>query len=230
MKTIGILGGMTPDSTALYYEHIIRTYQSRFDDYAFPPIVIYSVSFQDYVDWMFAGKWDKIAVGLSEGMQNLEKAGAGVGVIATNTMHKVFDRVASSVSIPLISIIDATAENILEKKIKTVGLLGTIFTMEQDFYKEGLQKFGIEVVVPSGADQQTVNRIILDELGKGVIREESRKRYLDIIRGMQADGAEGIVLGCTEIPLLIQQEHCDIPVFDTTVIHAEKVLNYSLEE
>ena len=230
MKTIGILGGMTPESTTLYYEHIIHTYLERFDDYAFPKIIIYSVSFQQYEDWMFADEWDRIAEGLSEGMRALEKASAEVGVIATNTMHKVFDRVVSAVSIPLISIIDTTAELILENEIKTIGLLGTIFTMEQSFYKEGLAKFGIEAVVPSQADMQTVNRIILDELGKGVIREESRKKYLDIIDQLRDEGAQGVILGCTEIPLLIQQEHCDIPVFDTSVIHAEKVLEYVLEE
>jgi aspartate racemase len=227
-QTIGILGGMTPESTTVYYEHITRTYIKRYGDYGFPRIIIYSVSFQQYEDWMVAGQWDKIAGGLTEAVQSVAKAGADFAVIATNTMHIVFPQIEKNSPIPLLSIIGATAEAIRERNMKTVGLLGTRFTMTEPFYKEGLEKHGIKTIVPGKQDRKTVDDIIFHELGKGEIRDESRQKYVDIVKRTHDAGAEGIILGCTEIPLLINEEDCGVPLFNTTVIHAEKALAYAL--
>jgi len=228
-KTIGILGGMTPESTTVYYEHIIRTYQKRFGDYGFPEIIIYSVSFQSYEDWMISGQWDAIAQGLTNAMMSLSKAGADFGVIATNTMHKVFHHIQANVPIPLLSIIDVTAKAIQEKGMKSIGLLGTRFTMTEPFYREGLSAFGIETLIPNEEDRKTVDEIIFHELGRGEIREESREKYVRIVQRLHKQGAEGVILGCTEIPLLISEKDCDIPLFNTTILHAETALEYSLE-
>lgn len=229
-KTIGIVGGMTPESTTSYYEYITRTYQKRFGDYSFPEIVIYSVSFQQYEDWMNDGHWDLIAGGLIRAVRSLAKAGADFAVIATNTMHKVFDKIQEKSSVPLISIIDATAEDILKRGMETVGLLGTIFTMREAFYKNGLKKYGIRTLVPDDHEQKIVNEIIFRELGKGEIKKGSKQKYIDIVHRLHAQGAEGVILGCTEIPLLISEKDCGVPLFDTALIHAEKALQYSLAE
>jgi aspartate racemase len=227
-KNIGILGGMTPESTTVYYEHITRTYIKRYGDYGFPQIIIFSVSFQQYEDWMTAGQWDKIAQGLSEAVQSVAKAGADFAVIATNTMHIVFPQIEKNSPIPLLSIIDATAEAIRERGMKTIGLLGTRFTMTEPFYKEGLEQFGIKTIVPDEQDRKTVDDIVFHELGKGEIRDDSRRKYVDIVKRLHRQGAEGVILGCTEIPLLINEKDCGVPLFNTTVIHAEKALAYAL--
>jgi aspartate racemase len=229
-KTIGILGGMTPESTTTYYQHITRSYVERFGNYSFPAIIVYSVSFQQYEDWMLAGEWNAIAEGLSKAVISLKNGGADFIVIATNTMHKVFHQIQKKSPIPLISIIDATAEEIHKRKMGTVGLLGTIFTMKESFYKDGLKKHGIRTLVPEAEDQDIVNQIIFDELGRGIFTKESRKQYVEIVRRLHERGAEGIILGCTEIPLLIKEEDCGIPLFDTAVIHAEKALQYALSD
>ena len=227
-KTIGILGGMTPESTTVYYEHITRTYQKRHGDYGFPEIIIYSVSFQRYENWMISGQWDNIAEGLTQAVLSLSKAGADFCVIATNTMHKVFGHIQSHSPIPLLSIIETTAEAIQNRKMNTVGLLGTRFTMREAFYRDGLAEFGIQTIIPNDEDLKTVDDIIFHELGKGVIRQESREKYVDIVRRLHSQGAEGVVLGCTEIPLLISEADCDVPLFNTTILHAEKALEYAL--
>jgi aspartate racemase len=227
-KTIGILGGMTPESTTVYYEHITRTYQKKYGDYGFPEIIIYSVSFQSYEDWMISGEWDHIAEGLTKAVLSLSKAGAEFCVIATNTMHKVFQHIQSNAPIPLISIIEATAEAIRDRGMRTVGLLGTRFTMREAFYKQGLAEFGIQTIIPDDKGLKTVDDIIFHELGKGVIREESREKYVRIVQQLHRQGAEGVVLGCTEIPLLIDEADCDVPLFNTTILHAEKALVYAL--
>ena len=228
VKTIGILGGMTPESTTVYYEHITRTYIKRYGDYGFPQIIIYSVSFQQYEDWMMAGQWDKIARGLTQAVQAVARAGADFAVIATNTMHIVFPQIEKNSPIPLLSIIDATAEAIREKSMKTVGLLGTRFTMTEPFYKDGLEKHGIQTIVPDEQDRKTVDDIIFHELGKGELRDDSRQKYVDIVKRLHCQGAEGVILGCTEIPLLINEKDCGIPLFNTTVIHAERAMDHAL--
>ncbi len=228
MKTIGILGGMSPESTVAYYEYITRTYTERFGDYGYPEVIIYSVSFQPYVDWPNAGRWDLVAAGLSEAARKLAAAGADFVLIATNTMHKVVDDVRAAVDVPVLSLLDAVGEAILAQGISTVGLLGTRFTMEKPFYRGALAEQGITVLVPEEAERDVVHRVIYDELVAGKIRGASREQYVAIIEGLAARGAEGVVLGCTEIPLLVRPEDVSLPLFDTTQIHAEAALTYAL--
>ncbi len=228
-KKIGILGGTSPESTVEYYQYITRTYTERFGDYGYPEVIIYSVSFQPYVDWPNQDRWDLVAEGLSEAAQKLESAGADLIVIATNTMHLVFDQVQASVTVPMLSLLDAVGDAILARGIKTVGLLGTRFTMEKTFYQDALTHKGITVLVPDVQDREFVNAVIYNELVAGQIRDQSRARYVTIIEKLAERGAEGIILGCTEIPLLVNEDDAGMPLFDTTVIHAEAALNYALE-
>jgi aspartate racemase len=218
---------MSPESTVAYYEYITRTYTERFGDYGYPEILIYSVSFQPYVDWPNQDRWDLVARGLGEAAQKLAAAGADLLLIATNTMHLVFDEVQASVELPMLSLLDATGEAILVRGLGTVGLLGTRFTMEKTFYQDALARQGINVLVPDAADRAYVNDVIYDELVAGQIRAESRAGYLAVIRKLVERGAEGVILGCTEIPLLVSEEDAGIPLFDTTTIHAEAALNYA---
>ena len=227
-KKIGILGGMSPESTVEYYQYITRAYTERFGDYGYPEIIIYSVSFQPYVDWPNQDRWDLVAQGLSEAAQKLEAAGADFIVIATNTMHLVFDQVQVNVAIPMLSLLDAVGDAILARGMETVGLLGTKFTMEKSFYQDALSRKGITVLVPDEQEREFVNGVIYDELVAGQIRAESRAGYVAIIEKLAERGAEGVILGCTEIPLLVNEEDAGMPLFDTTVIHAEAALNYAL--
>jgi len=227
-KKIGILGGLSPESTVVYYTYITRTYTERYGDYGYPEIIIYSVSLQRYHDWRSRDEWDKIAGDMIAAARNLEKAGADFGIIATNTMHIVYDEVQAAVRIPFIHIIDATVKVIREGGYSRVGLLGTKFTMGEDFYRDRLAANGITSMVPSKKDQEMIHRIIVEELVRGRIKEDSRRQYLEIIGKMQKEGVEGIILGCTEIPLLIQEKHCVLPLFDTTAIHAEAALQCAL--
>ncbi len=227
-KVIGILGGMSPESTAEYYQHITRTYTQRYGDHGYPRIIIYSVSFQSYVDWPNQNRWDLVAQDLSDAARRLEAAGADFIVIATNTMHIVFDEVQASVNIPMLSLLDAVGEAILARGMSTVGLLGTRFTMEKPFYRDSLAEKGITVLVPDAGDRGYVNDVIYDELVAGQIRPESRVGFVAIIKRLAESRAEGIILGCTEIPLLVSETDAGIPLFDTTTIHAEAALNYAL--
>ncbi len=227
-KKIGILGGMSPESTAEYYQFITRRYTERFGDYGYPEIIIYSVSFQPYVDWPGAERWDLVAQGLSEAAQRLEAAGADFIIIATNTMHLVFDEVQAAVNVPMLSLLEVVGDAILTRGLKTVGLLGTKFTMEKPLYHNALAKKGITVLVPNAADRAYVNQVIYDELVAGDIRAESRAGYVEIINKLAQQGAEGVILGCTEIPLLVSESDVGLPLFDTTLIHAEAALNYAL--
>jgi aspartate racemase len=227
-KKIGILGGLSPESTVVYYTYITRAYTERYGDYGYPEIIIYSVSLQKYHDWRARGEWDKIAGDMISAAHNLEKAGADFGIIATNTMHIVYDEVQAAVTIPLLHITDATIKVIREGGYSTVGLLGTKFTMNEDFYRDRLVANGINSIVPSIEDQEIVHRIIVEELVRGQIKDNSRQQYLEIINKMQKEGVEGVILGCTEIPLLIQEKDCALPLFDTTVIHAEAALQYAV--
>ncbi|GAG13116.1 unnamed protein product [marine sediment metagenome] len=228
-KKIGILGGMSPESTVAYYEHITRTYTERFGDHGYPEVIIYSVSFQPYVDWPQEDRWDLVAQGLSEAAQKLEAAGADFIVIATNTMHLVIDQVQASVQVPILSLLDAVGEAILARAMKKVGLLGTQFTMEKAFYQEALARKGVTVLVPDAKDRQYVNAVIYKELVAGQIRDESRAGLVAIIDELVARGAEGVILGCTEIPLLVSETDAAIPLLDTTVIHAEAALQSAVE-
>jgi aspartate racemase len=229
-KRIGILGGMSPESTVAYYEYITRTYTERYGDYGYPEIVIYSVSFQPYVDWPAEGRWNLVARGLGQAAKRLVAAGADFIVIATNTMHKVYDEVQAAVDVPVLSLLDAVAAAVLARQVTTVGLLGTRFTMEQPFYREALEAYGIQVLVPDAEDRAYVDRVIYDELVAGRILPASRAGFHAIIDRLVRRGAEGIILGCTEIPLLVSEADTNMPLFDTTAIHAEATLRYALEE
>ena len=165
---------------------------------------------------------------MAKALEKLHGAGADFGIIATNTMHIVFDEVQRAVQMPLLSIVQATAEGIHEAGVKKVGLLGTVFTMTEPFFRDGLAKSGLKVVVPEPADQQRINDVIYQELCRGTILESSRLFFLDVINRLSAQGAEGIVLGCTEIPLLIEPQHCNLPLFNTSLLHAAKALEFAL--
>jgi aspartate racemase len=228
-RKIGILGGMSPESTSTYYEHITRTYTKRFGDFGYPEILIYSVSFQKFVDWQRAGQWDAAAREMAEALESLRLAGADFGLIATNTMHIVFEDVQRAVKMPLLSIVDATSEAILAAGLRSVGLMGTVFTMRERFFRDRLAQSGIEVLVPETDDQDRMNEVIYQELCSGRILPASRSMFLEIIERLRAAGAQGIVLGCTEIPLLVRPQDCDLPLFNTTLLHAEKALNLSIQ-
>lgn len=227
-KRIGILGGMSPESTTIYYEYITRTYRERFGDHGYPEILILSVSFQEFMDWMREDRWDLITEKIVEGLTHLHKGGADFGLIATNTMHAVFDEVEKRSPMPLISIVDATAEEVRKERLQVVGLLGSTFTMGGDFYKKKLLSYSIDTIVPGKKDQEYVNRVIFEELVNGQILQSSRKGFIRIIEDLKDRGVQGVILGCTEIPLLVREEDVDMKLFDTTVIHAEKALNYAI--
>jgi aspartate racemase len=229
MKRIGILGGMSPESTTLYYEHITRTYTSKFGDYGYPEILIYSVNFQKFVDWQHNGQWAEAARAMAEALERLRGTGADFGLIATNTMHIVFDEVQRAVHMPLLSIIQATAEAVLAAGLRSIGLLGTVFTMSEPFFREGLERSGIKVLVPDSGDQQRINNVIYQELCRGDIWDSSRQMFLENIDRLRRRGAEGIILGCTEIPLLIEPQHCPLPLFNTSLLHAAKALDFALQ-
>jgi len=228
-KKIGILGGLTPESTITYYMHIVHRYHELYGNHGYPETIIYGVSFQQYEDWMNQEDWDSIEKALLKGLKSLKLAGADFAVIATNTMHILFEKLQAQVDIPLISIVDATAEAIKKEGFSKVGLIGTQFSMTKPFYREGLANHGIEVLTPDKEDRDYIVKVIFEELSIGKLTEESRKGYLEIIDKLVAEGAEGIVLGCTEIPLLIRQKDTSVKVFDTATVHAEKALQYAIQ-
>ncbi len=228
-KRIGILGGMTPESTVTYYQHVFRRYEELHGDLGYPETIIYDVSFKRFEDWMGEEDWESIEEALLDGLKRLAAAGADFAVIATNTMHILFDKLEARSPLPLMSIVDATAEAVREEGLEVVGLLGTRFTMEKPFYREGLMRHGIDTLVPDEGDREYINRVVFEELSRGQLLTESRNRYLEIIDGLVQEGAQGIVLGCTEIPLLVTPEHTDVKLFDTAVIHAEKALQHAIE-
>ena len=229
MKTIGLIGGMSWESTVTYYQVINETIKKQLGGLHSAKCILYSVDFDEIEKYQVSGEWDKSADVLSEAAQALERAGADYIVICTNTMHKVAPEIGRRIHIPILHIADMTAAELQKQGIKKVGLLGTKYTMRQDFYKNILIEQGIEVVIPNDADVDVVNRIIYDELCLGKISEQSKDIYLDIIMKLAQDGAQGIILGCTEIGLLVRQSDTDIPLFDTTLIHAEQAALKSLE-
>ena len=227
-KKIGILGGLTPESTITYYMHIVHRYHELYGNHGYPETIIYGVSFQQYEDWMNQEDWDSIEKALLKGLKSLKLAGADFAVIATNTMHILFEKLQAQIDMPLISIVDATAEAIKKEGFSKIGLIGTQFSMTKPFYREGLANHGIEVLTPDKEDRDYIVKVIFEELSIGKLTEESRKGYLEIIDKLVAEGAEGIVLGCTEIPLLIRQKDTSVKVFDTATVHAEKALQYAI--
>lgn len=229
MKTIGMLGGMSWESTASYYAALNEGVKQKRGGLHSAKLCLYSVDFDEIEKLQHAGDWDKTAEILSSAAKGVEVAGADFLLICTNTMHKVAPQIEENISIPILHIADATAEVLQEKGVKKVGLLGTKFTMEQDFYKGRLtDNFGIDVVVPDEDQRQVVHDIIYTELCLGEIKDQSRVRYLNIIADLESQGAEAVILGCTEIALLVQQAHTDMPLFDTTQIHADKAVEWAL--
>ena len=229
MKKIGLIGGMSWESTAEYYRIMNQEVKRRLGGSHSAEIIMYSVDFEPIHRLQFSGQWDKLAEMLSDIARKLEGAGADFIVIATNTMHKVAPQIEKSISIPLLHIADATAEKIKEKGLSRVGLLGTKFTMEMDFYRKRLlEKHGIEVIVPEKEERSYINDAIYNELVLGIIKEETRNNFKRIIKGLAEKGAQGIILGCTEIPLLIKQKDVELPIFDTTEIHAGKAVDLAL--
>lgn len=222
MKTIGLIGGMSWESTVTYYQIINKTIKDELGGLHSAKIILYSVDFAEIEKCQANGDWDKSADILGTAAENLEKAGADYIVICTNTMHKVVPQIQKHIRIPIIHIAEATAEQLIEKKISKVALLGTKYTMTQTFYKEKLVEAGIEVLIPNQQDIEIVNNVIYNELCLGIISEDSKKEYFRIIQELAMQGVQGVILGCTEIGLLIKQNDIGIPVFDTTEIHAHK--------
>jgi aspartate racemase len=220
-KKIGIIGGLSPESTISYYLHITRKYAREFGDCNYPEIIIYSVNLEKYHQWRMHNQWDAISDDLIRAANNLKKAGADFGLIATNTMHKVFDQVQKEIALPLIDLLEVTALEAKKQNLKKLGLLGTINTMSDGFYQRRLAQFGLTTIVPNEADQSIVHNIIVDELVLGRFLKPSKSQYLRIIEQLAREGANGIILGCTEIPLLIHQQDCALPLLDTAQIHAD---------
>jgi aspartate racemase len=230
MKTIGLIGGMSWESTLEYYRIINEMVKEKLGGLNSAKILMYSVNFAEIAELQHKDEWSELSQILTDIAVKLENGGAEAVLICTNTMHKVADEVQKGINVPLINIIDVTAERIKNKGLKRVGLLGTKFTMEDEFYRKRLEKYGIQVLIPDEEGREVVHSVIYNELCVGVIKPESKEAYLKIIQDLSSKGAEGVVLGCTEIPLLIKQEDCDIPIFDTTRIHAEAAVKFALNE
>jgi aspartate racemase len=229
MRTIGLIGGMSWESTAVYYRRINEQVRSRLGGLHSAELVIRSVDFEAIVGLQKAGAWDKASDLLSTIGRNLQSAGASCVLICTNTMHKLADSVQRSIDVPLLHIVEVTGEALTSAGMRRPLLLATRYTMEQDFYRAVLrEKYGIEAMVPEAADRTAVHDIIFDELCCGIIRPSSRQRYLDIIARGRANGADSVILGCTEIGLLIGPEQIDLPVFDSTLLHADAAVDFSL--
>ena len=228
MKTIGLIGGMSWESTAIYYRLIIEGVKQRLGGLHSAKILLDSVDFHEIEALQRSGDWDSAGILLADSARALERAGADFLVLCTNTMHKVAPAIAAAVTIPLLHIADATAEQVKGAGLRTVGLLGTRFTMEQDFYRGRIEGHGVRVVVPEAEDRDLVHRVIYDELCLGNIRSDSRGHYREIIARLAARGAEGIIFGCTEIGLLVSAADSPVPVFDTTAIHAQRAVEMAL--
>ena len=230
MKIIGLIGGMSWESSVQYYQIINRTIRERLGGFHSAKCILYSVDFAEIELLQHQEKWEDATQLMIEAARSVERAGAEFLVICTNTMHKMADEVQNQIRIPILHIADATAEKVKGQGLKKVGLLGTRFTMEEDFYKGRLvSKHGLDVIVPTAGQREILHRIIYDELCAGIIKQSSEMTYLKIIEGLAREGAQGIILGCTEIGLLVKQEGCQIPLFDTTVIHAVAAVDYALK-
>jgi aspartate racemase len=230
MKTIGLIGGMSWESSLEYYRIINEWTKTKLGGFHSAESLMYSVDFAEIEILQHQGKWPETAQILSQAAKSLEAGGADFIVLCTNTMHKVAPEIESAVRIPLLHIADATARSISARSLKKVGLLGTRFTMEEDFYKGRLtQKHGLEVLVPAPPDRETIHRVIYEELVVGRIDPSSRQQFVKIIERLAEAGAQAVILGCTEIGLLVKDKDSPIPLFDTTRIHAEAAVEMALE-
>lgn len=230
MKTIGLIGGLSWESTAEYYKYMNQGMMNKLGGLNSAKILLYSCNFEEVVRLQKAGAWEEAAAVLADAARKLEAGGCDMILICTNTMHVVAKEVQEAVSIPLLHIVDTTVARIKSKGLRAIGVLGTRYTMEQSFYCDRLREQGLEVIIPEEADRIRVHDIIFDELCKGEFKTESRAEYTAIIDRLRAQGAEGIILGCTEIPLLIGQKDVDLPIFDTTLIHAEAAVEFALSQ
>ena len=230
MKTIGLIGGMSWESSLEYYRIINEHVKAKLGGFHSAKSLMYTLNFNEIQKLQHQEKWDELTSVMIKAAQDLEKGGADLVLICTNTMHKMADDVQDNITIPLLHIVDTTADRIKKKNLKKIGLLGTNFTMEEDFYKGRLiDKHGLEVIIPHQNDRHIIHKVIYQELCLGDINKTSKEQYVEIINKLVASGAEAIILGCTEIPLLIQQEDVKIPLFDTTTIHAEAAVAYALK-
>ena len=228
MKTIGLLGGMSWESSAEYYRIINETVKKRLGGLHSASCILYSVDFAEIEALQQTGRWDETGASLAGAAQALERAGADLLIICTITMHKLADAVQARIEIPLLHIADATAQRIKIAGLGRIGLLGTRFTMEETFYRDRLIGSGLDVLIPEAIGREMVHHVIYDELCLGLIKTDSKANYLAVIDQLVAGGAEGVILGCTEIGLLIGPEDCRTPLFDTTRIHAEAAVDYAL--
>lgn len=228
MQTIGLIGGMSWESTALYYKLINERVRDRMGKLHSAPLLMYSYDFQEIKEMQYSGRWSEAAASLAEIARRLEDAGARAIVLCTNTMHKLAPDIVSRVTIPFIHIGDATAERIRAKGYRRVGLLGTKFTMEEEFYVGRLRAHGLDVLLPPADAQADVNRIIYDELCLGIVAAPSRRRYQEAMAALVPRGAECIILGCTEITMLVGQDDTTVETFDTTAIHAETAADFAI--
>ena len=230
MKKIGIIGGLSPESTIEYYKVITRKYNEIKGNNAFPNLTIESLDLQEFTNLMIENDLKKVLNFLFSAAQNLMKSGAELIILATNTPHIVFNELEKKVNVPMLSIMDATGEAIQKKQLDKIGLIGTRFTMNSSYYQDALSKYGITVIVPSNKDKKIIDEIIYNELTYHILKEESKQKYLKVIENLKNQGAQGVILGCTEIPLLIKQDDCDMPVFDTTTIHALATLSLAMKD
>lgn len=228
MRTIGLIGGMSWESTALYYKWINEGIRDALGGLHSASLVIHSYDFETIKTLQYAGQWDEAGAMLTDTAQRLERAGAEAILICTNTMHKVAPQVEAAIGVPLLHLADCTADAIVASGIDRVALLGTRFTMEEDFYAERLKRRGLEVLIPDAAGIDEVNRIIYDELCRGIVLDTSRNRYREVIAGLVEAGAQGVILGCTEITMLIGPANVTVPTFDTTALHAEAAVRFAL--
>ncbi len=225
-----MIGGMSWESSAEYYRLMNEEVKQQLGGLHSAKCILYSVDFQEIEHYQAEGEWSKAGQVLAEAAQSLESAGAEFIIICTNTMHKVIDIITEKITIPILHIADATANQIEKASLQKVALLGTKYTMEQDFYRARVEGFGIEVLVPLAEERTEVNRIIYEELCLGKIEQTSKDYYLQVIENLVQLGAQGIILGCTEIGLLIKQEDVNVPVFDTTLLHAQAAVNMAIQK
>ena len=230
MKTIGLIGGMSWESSIEYYRIINQATREKLGGLHSAKSLMYSVEFAEIENLQHQNRWDDAANILIKAARSLEKGGADFALICTNTMHKLYEEVQEQIQIPLLHIADATAQAIKSSGMDKIGLLGTRFTMEEDFYKGRLiEKYDLKVIIPTSEEMDQVHRVIYDELCAGIIEQSSRQIYTDVIKRLIAAGAQGIILGCTEIGLLVKQEDSSVPLFDTTEIHAQAAVKFALD-
>ncbi len=230
MKTIGLIGGTTWVSTVDYYRLINQQVNKKLGGLSSAKILLYSVNFAEFNPPTDPNEWGLLTKKFSDISRNLEKAGADCIAFCANTPHIIADEIQKTISIPIINIAEETAMVVSKHNFKKVGLLGTRITMEQSFYKDKLSRSGVETLIPEFEDRKFIHSSILDEMAKDIFKKETKQKYLEIINKLISQGVEGIVLGCTEIPILIKQEDCSVPLFDTTLIHASAIVNYALSD